>query len=327
MHSNDILKIEINNFILKKKKEKKLKLNITNKLDLFLNEIFDSLDFSELNNILEKKGYVLDISMNDFRIPRTINEIIKVFVKKKLSKNSLKLSNKNKFLSKFKAKFKNKKISNLIIHSNFVNLLKLNIKPQELIDFILEIYPNITIYAPGGFYDNKKKFKNNINIPNNEFGIFSKRILEQGKIFRNDNPFDNLIGFNKIKKYFKNKNIVAYGIDSPYRKLLNMNTYVMLIDVDFYYNSMFHMSELDARVPYRSFKQFLVNKKKYVLYARKKADQYIDYSRFGNLKNIKNISLSFSIQNTKIIIVKYKKLFDYSLDKLKKDPNFLIKKK
>ena len=60
--------------------------------------------------------------------------------------------------------------------------------------------------------------------PNNEFGILSKKLLTFGKTFRNDNTFDNLIGFNKKQKYFKSNNIIAYGKDSPYRKLLKSNT-------------------------------------------------------------------------------------------------------
>ena len=43
---------------------------------------------------------------------------------------------------------------------------------------------------------------------------------------------------------------MAYGKDSPYRNLLKETSSIMLIDVTFY-NSMFHMVELDANVPYR----------------------------------------------------------------------------
>ena len=145
-------------------------------------------------------------------------------------------------------------------------MINLGIKPEDFINGIFNFFPSITIFSPSGFFRERKiKLSSLKKIkPNNEFGLLSKELLKRfkPKIFRNNNPFDNLIGYNRKKKYFDNKNYLAYGKDS-YRKLLNQNTSIMLLDVTFFYNSMFHMVELDANVPYRNFKKLLIIKKNF----------------------------------------------------------------
>ena len=46
------IKQTVNKFIDKKAKEKKIKIKLSSNMDLFINSIFDSLDFAEFSSIL-----------------------------------------------------------------------------------------------------------------------------------------------------------------------------------------------------------------------------------------------------------------------------------
>ena len=119
---------------------------------------------------------------------------------------------------------------------------------------------------------------------------------------------------------------MAYGKNSPYRKLLKLDTAIMLLDVTFFYNSMFHMVELDARVPYRKLLKFKFNKKIFQLYARKKESLFLDYAKFQKNKKILRLIKKVNFYKIKIMLINYKSLYNESLKILKTNPNFLIKK-
>ena len=55
-------------------------------MDLFINSIFDSLDFAEFSSILTSEGYMLDLKKNDYKIPDQ-GEIFKILKLKKDNKN------------------------------------------------------------------------------------------------------------------------------------------------------------------------------------------------------------------------------------------------
>ena len=85
MNINQIIDI----FIKQKVKEKRLKIKITGKTDLFIQSIFDSLDFAEFRSYLEKKSIELDLKKNKYKIPRSKFEILKVikFTQNRSNKN------------------------------------------------------------------------------------------------------------------------------------------------------------------------------------------------------------------------------------------------
>ena len=122
-------------------------------------------------------------------------------------------------------------------------------------------------------------------------------------------------------------NSFAYGKNSPYRQLLNKDSHVMLIDVTFFYNSMFHMAELDAKVPYRKNKKFVFGKKTFNLFAREKSNLFLDYKKFEKINEIKRLKKQINFKGIKITLLDYKKLYKQSLKVLKKNPNFLLSKK
>jgi aminoglycoside N3'-acetyltransferase len=328
------IKNEIDNYIKQKVFKKKLKLKISPKTDLFINSVFDSLDFAEFSSFVNDKGFEFDLKRNKFKIPRTKSEILKilrpiVFKKENTKKIKKKEDSIEFFFKKIKNSFNIRKRQNIIIHSNFSRLLNFKITPKKFIDYFLKNFPDTTIYAPSGFFREKRtKLKNIKKIqPSNEFGLLSKELLKIGvkkKIFRNNNPFDNLIGFNLKEKYIKDKNTLAYGSNSPYRLLLNQNTSVMLIDVTFFYNSMFHMVELDTKVPYRKKINFKFNKKIFALFARKKNSLFLDYSRFEKEKEIKKIIKRISFKGIEIKFIDYNKLYKKSFNILTSKPNFLL---
>ena len=78
--------MDIKNFIIsfidKKIVEKRIRINLSAKSDLFINSIFDSLDFADFSSLLDKKGYKLNIKKNNYRIPRSKSEIFKVLESK-----------------------------------------------------------------------------------------------------------------------------------------------------------------------------------------------------------------------------------------------------
>ena len=77
------IKQTVNKFIDKKAKEKKIKIKLSSNMDLFINSIFDSLDFAEFSSILTSEGYILDLKKNDYKIPRSKGEIFKILKLKK----------------------------------------------------------------------------------------------------------------------------------------------------------------------------------------------------------------------------------------------------
>lgn len=330
-----IIKKKIFLFVEKKVKEKKIGKSVTTKTELFRNSIFDSLDYTELLSIVENSGYMLDIKKNDYRIPKNINEIYKILLKKKIRSKKIKSKIQKKnidiLIEKFEKKFQINKIQNLVIHSNFSNLIKLGISPHIFLKKLFNKFPKITIFVPAGYFRNISIFKN-LKIhrnPTNEFGILTNELLKLKKktIYRNKNPFDNLIGLNKKKKYFKNNNYtLAYGKKSPYRKLLEQKTAIILLDVTFFYLSMLHMCELDAKVPYRSIKKFNFNGKIFELYARKNKNLFLDYNKFTNHKNIRKIYKIINFNNSKIIYADYKSIYLEALKILINKPKFLLNK-
>ena len=328
------IKNEIDNYIKKKAFKKKIKFKLSPKTDLFINSVFDSLDFAEFSSFVNNKGFEFDLKKNQFKIPRSKSEILKilkpiVFKKENTRKIEKKSNSIEVLFKKIKACFNIKKRQNIIIHSNFSRLLDLKITPQSFINYFFKNFPNTTIYAPSGFFREKKtKLMSARKIqPSNEFGLLSKELLKIGKKkkkFRNNNPFDNLIGFNLKGKYINDKNTLAYGSNSPYRHLLDKNTSVMLIDVTFFYNSMFHMVELDTKVPYRKKIDFKFNKKIFTLFARKKKNLFLDYSKFEKEKEIKKIIKKINFQNIEIKFIDYNELYKKSFDILTNKPNFLL---
>ena len=330
------IKNKINLFIKKKIKEKKIKKKIIANSDLFENSIFDSLDYTQLVSLIESVGYQFNIKKNDYRIPRNINEINKILSKKKVNikkqRSKIKKDNSDILIHNFKKKFRIKGNENLVIHSNFSNLIKSNISPKIFLEKLYKNFPNITIYTPAGFFRNKSVPGNSkIKMkPTNEFGLLTNELLKlkTRSTFRNKNPFDNLIGFNKKEKYFENDDYsLAYGNKSPYRKLLKKKTLIILLDVTFFYLSMFHMVELDAKVPYRKIKKFNFNGKIYNLFARDPKGIFLDYNKFSHQKKIKKLLKIINLDKSKIICADYKSIYFESLNILKKKPNFLLSKK
>lgn len=326
---------KINLFITKKIKSKKLKIKISNSTDLFINQVFDSLDYTDLTSYLDTLGFELDIQRNDYKIPRNKNEIFKIIKSKnKINlKKKIQLTKKNiteEFVNNIKTDFNIKKNQNVVIHSNFSNLNKIGITPIKFVKEMLKKNPGLNIFVPAGFFRiNKKKydFKSG-NTPTNEFGLLTNAILNQykSKIIRNKNPFDNLICLSKIKKFREFNNSLAYGPESPYRNLLNENTCIILIDVTFFYLSMLHMVELDAKVPYRKFINFKFKNKTFKLYARKNKNMYLDYNKFFKKYNVKKLCKILTFNNSKIIYAKYTQVYNECLKILNKNPYFLYKK-
>ena len=89
---------------------------------------------------------------------------------------------------------------------------------------------------------------------------------------------------------------------------------------------MFHMVELDANVPYRKKLKFKFGKKQFELFARKKNNLYIDYSKFEKVKKIKRLIKKISFNQLQIKFIDYKSLYKESFQILKSNPNFLFKR-
>lgn len=329
------IKKKINIFIQKKIKSKKIKVSISNSTDLFINQVFDSLDYADLTSALDALGYELDIQKNDYKIPRNKNEIFKIVKSKSKIKirEKIQLTKNNiteEFVNNIKTSFNIKKNQNVIIHSNFSNLNKIGVTPAKFIEEMLKKNPGLKIFVPAGFFRIKKKkydFKDG-NSPTNEFGLLTNTILNEykSKIIRNKNPFDNLICLSKIKNFKSFNNSLAYGPESPYRNLLNKNTYIILIDVTFFYLSMLHMTELDAKVPYRTLIDFKFKNKIFKLYARKDKKKYLDYNKFFRENNVKKLCKILNFNKSKIIYANYTQVYNECLKILKKNPHFLCKK-
>lgn len=296
-----------------------------NDFDLLNNEIYDSLDYMNIAVNLEKKKMGLDLSLNQNRFPKSLNDFYKI-----TKQNDKYLRNLNKSkkinLGKIFKYLKIKKNNNVLVHSSFMKLANYKINEEF---FLKELQNTIgkkgTIFVVGVNFKEyfSNKFDKKKTVPHNEFGILSKLIFYLNKSIRSSNPFDSLIGIGKYSNICRKNNFCSYDDESPWANLVKLKTKILLADVDFFYCSYLHRIEYEMKVPYRTIKSFKRKYGEYALYARKRKKLFLHYNKilldeklkrdinFYNFNDINFYSTSCFVLNKNVsrLVLKNKNYF------------------
>ena len=250
--------------------------------------------------------------------------------------------NKNEFIKHLK-KLDVKKNDTVLVHSNISDIGFNNIDLKSSIDILHSslisiIGTNGTICVPSFYwgFDKKKIFdlknKKSINL---DIGIYSRYISGLKNSVRSLNPIASIAAVGKNAKIIcNNKTASAYGIDSPFDVLTNLDAKMLFLGVDLRYMTYVHYVEQRVGVPHRYFKlhdgKIIKNGKKinlpvvsFVRHYNKKIINDIE----GNNKKFskKNLLKKTVFNNRKLYSIKTKKFFEFLKVKLQKDCFYLLK--
>jgi aminoglycoside N3'-acetyltransferase len=300
---------------------------LKNSFNLLNNEIYDSLGYMDIASALEDKNIDLDLSLNRNRFPESLNAFYKIA---KRDFKILNTSHDDKIDLKSIFEFlKIKKNDNILVHSSFIKLINYQIDEKIFFKQLQKTIGNKgTIFVLGVNFNqyllNKFSFKR--TPPHNEFGILSKFFFNNNKSVRSRNPFDSLISIGKHSNICKKNNFCSYDDKSPWAYLNEINTKIVLVDVDFFYCSYLHRIEYEMKVPYRIIKSFKKKYGNYSLYARKKKKLYLHYNKILYENKLKRQIKNFNYKDVYFYSISCRKLNQCVSKLVSKNKNYFLKK-
>lgn len=241
-----------------------------------------------------------------------------------------------------------KKNSCVVIHSSLIHIgliegVNLKKMPEEIFFLIKKnLGKNATICVPSSnwdYSDKKKPFDRIISNSHKEFGALSNYIVNKPNSFRSSNPLFNITALGKKAKYITNGGTSnAFGVDSAWDKLYNLNAEIILLGCEFSEATFTFTRYIEFRfgVPYLYNKLFnlpILNKGKKIFKTSTSTLRYLDLDLVYDLKKFKNVLKKKKIlfegvdKKIKITRVKMKPCFDLGIECLKKDIYFFLKKK
>jgi len=245
-------------------------------------------------------------------------------------------------------KMKFKKNNSYIIHSSLTHLGLLKGKPIEQIPknifnvLIKNLGRDSTISVPTSDWNYSQKktlFDKKSSVAHKDFGGLSQYFVKRKRSFRSNNPLFNITAIGKKAKYITGGNTNnAFGKDSAWDRLYNLNSEILLLGCDFSETNFTFTRYIEFRfgVPYlynKLFQQPINQNKKKIFDFSISTLRYHDLDIQYDLKNFKKIlkKRKILVENTdkkiKITRVKMKPCFDLGIECLKKDINFFLKKK
>lgn len=248
------------------------------------------------------------------------------------------------------------KSKNVFITSDLEQIAFLRIKKEEKLKIILNsikkiIGKNYTIFSPSASFNiiNTKDIFDINNTPSFEMGPLAEYIRTQKNSLRSLHPLWSVSGIGKNKNILKNISRHAYGIESPWSRMLKLNSYQINLGIHpSKAATLVHHIETIFGVPYRFNKQFyckIKNKNKIanedfylsVFYKNQNIKKRIklnehffdEMKKYNKIKHIKtkfNLDIwFFSMNDFYNIAIKYflKNIFNY----LEFKPNLDFQKK
>lgn len=238
-----------------------------------------------------------------------------------------------------------KKNDVLFIHSDISKIKNSNLNLKDHLNLIFNslsqsVGSNGTLVFPAYFHElNKKKpyFDLKLDSSSNSLGILSKYVLNKNKVFRSANPLTSVVAIGPhAKKICNNKTGSSYGVNSPFDILTKLNAKMLFLGVDLKFMTYVHYAEQLVGVPHRYFKfhgNILYKNKKKIKLPIISYVRYLDYSVVGDLKGnnrkfekaklVKKVSFGKS----KIRALEFQKVLNFLINKLQKNPFYLLKKK
>ena len=227
------------------------------KIALIEKGIIDSLDLLNLAIVLREKNISLDLSTAEGEIDTSISGLFSML---RFDKDNENQKSKNDGIKHILNDLGIQRGDNLLLHSSFVTLSNFADSPKEAVDVILDLIGDQgTLLVPAS---NSETFKqgrfDSENTPaQNDFGAISEQVRNLSASVRSINPFDSVCGFGPLaEKICGGYNEQCYGEESPWKKALKYNCKLVMLGVDFYYASIVHAAEVDAKVPYRKWINF-----------------------------------------------------------------------
>jgi len=232
----------------------------------------------------------------------------------------------------------------VLVHSNVsdIGLNKIDLKASIDIlhnSLISVIGKTGTICVPSFYWEFDKKrifdLKKSPVTPN--IGIYSRYITGLKSSVRSLNPIASISAIGKnAKKICNRKTASAFGIDSPFDILTNLNAKMLFLGVDLRYMTYVHYVEQRVGIPHRYFKHYegkiIDHKKKinlpiigFVRFSNKKIinDSVGNNKKFSGKKILKKVSHN----GKKLYLIETKKIFDFLKLKLQKNCFYLLEKK
>ena len=252
-------------------------------------------------------------------------------------------NSKSKKLIEHLKKLGLKKNDTVLVHSNISDIGFTDIDLKTSINILHKslctvIGDNGTICVPSFYWEfNKKKVfelnkKSSLNL---NIGIYSRYISGLKKSIRSLNPIASIAALGKNAKIIcNNKTASAYGIDSPFDILTNLNAKMLFLGVDLRYMTYVHYVEQRVGVPHRYFKlhegKIIKNGKKINLpiisFVKYNNNKIINDTEGNNKKFSQKNLLKTTIYNKKkLYLIETKKLFKFLKVKLQKDCYYLLK--
>ncbi len=157
------------------------------------------------------------------------------------------------------------KYNNIFVASDLSKLGKLRLKKNDLLENIYTSIKNVTnkpstIFVPTGSLShcNSSKIFDLKDSPSEDMGAFSEYIRKKKNSIRSLHPLWSVSGNGKNAKSLENVSKHAYGIESPWSKMLDLDT--LQINIGKHPSravTLIHHIETIFGVPYRYNKQFL----------------------------------------------------------------------
>ena len=194
-----------------------------------------------------------------------------------------------------------------------------------------------TLVVPGYFYEYGRwqtPYDTKRSPVSSELGIFSQYVNNQTGRFRSLNPLTALTAIGGKGQYLCGGGTgSAYGVDSPWDRLLSCNGKIIFVGVDLQVMTFVHFVEHMVGVPHLYSKFFAVP----VLEDGQPVDisiysqvRYLDFDVEYNLEGLTsefesaNILQTAEVGRGKIRCVTARDAFDFLKDKLKQDPFYLL---
>jgi len=219
--------------------------------------IIDSLDLLNIAVALRDKKISLDLSTAEGEIDTSISGLFSMLRFDESSENQ---KNTNDGIKHILNDLGIQRGDNLLVHSSFATLSSFVGTPKEAVDDILDVIGDQgTLLVPASNSETFKQGRFDLeNTPvQNDFGAICEQVRNISDSVRSINPFDSLCGVGPLAEkicggYYEQ----CYGEESPWKKVLNFNFKLVMLGVDFYYASIVHAAEVDAKVPYRKWINF-----------------------------------------------------------------------
>jgi len=198
---------------------------------------------------------------------------------------------------------------------------------------------NGTIVVPAFFYEyarNNRVFDVTNTPPSRNLGFFPLFMMKKRNKHRSINPISSLLAFGKHAKFIGNSSGSAFGYDSAFYRLYKLNAKMLFIGIDCRATTFVHLPEYMAGVPHvynKYFKTSVIKNKKKINLPISGQVRYlnanIEYDHDGHTKKFEKAGLVKKEKLRSLYYIRCLKcdeVFNFLLEKLKKNFSYLLKK-